>query len=57
MFCIGDTDPIITFTGANGAAPYTFTYTLNGGANQTIVSTGNDATITVSTAIDGSFSL
>ncbi len=54
--CIGDTDPIITFTGANGTAPYTFTYTLNGGANQTIVSTGNDATITVSTAIDGSFS-
>ena len=31
--------PDITFTGANGVAPYTFTYSVNGGSNQTVVST------------------
>ena len=53
--CVGDADPTITFTGANGTAPYVFTYTLNGGTNQTITSVGATATITVSTAVDGMF--
>jgi hypothetical protein len=48
--CQNSPSPLVTFTGANGTAPYTFTYSLNGGANQTIVSSGNTATITVPTA-------
>ncbi|MDB0011757.1 hypothetical protein N9E20_03010, partial [Crocinitomicaceae bacterium] len=54
--CQGATNPDITFTGANGTAPYTFTYNINGGANTTVVSTGNTATLSVSTATDGAYS-
>jgi gliding motility-associated-like protein len=53
--CQGDNAPAVTFTGASGTAPYTFTYTLNGGANQTIVSTGNTASIAAPTTVDGTF--
>src|SRR5690554_2304309 len=53
--CLGDTEPTITFTGANGTAPYTFTYNINGGANQTVSSTGNTATISAPTNTDGTF--
>ncbi len=52
--CQGAPEPQITFTGANGTAPYTFTYTLNGGAPQQIVTTsGNSVTINVPTATVG----
>ncbi|MFN5784405.1 MAG: beta strand repeat-containing protein, partial [Flavobacteriia bacterium] len=34
--CQNEAQPTVTFTGANGTAPYTFTYNLNNGANQTI---------------------
>jgi gliding motility-associated-like protein len=55
--CQGAPEPQITFTGANGTAPYTFTYTLNGGAPQQIVSTtGNTVTINVPTSTVGTFS-
>ncbi|MEC4050509.1 PKD domain-containing protein [Flavobacterium sp. SUN046] len=48
--CQNSASPLITFTGANGTTPYTFTYTLNGGTAQTIQSTtGNTATITIPT--------
>ena len=53
--CVNAAPAAITFTGANGTAPYVFTYSLNGGANQTITSTGNTATITVPSTIAGSF--
>jgi hypothetical protein len=53
--CQNDVAPLITFTGANGTAPYTFTYKFNGGANQTIVSLGNVATIAQPTGSAGSF--
>ncbi|HEX5149941.1 MAG TPA: putative Ig domain-containing protein [Parafilimonas sp.] len=43
--CQNATAPLITFTGANGTAPYTFIYKVNGGSNQTVVSTGNTATV------------
>ncbi|RZJ64003.1 MAG: T9SS type B sorting domain-containing protein, partial [Flavobacterium sp.] len=49
------TAPTLTFTGANGTAPYTFTYNINGGANRTIVSTGNAASITAPTTTVGTF--
>ncbi len=48
--CQNAPQPVITFTGANGTAPYTFTYTVSGtGGNQTITSLGNTATVSVST--------
>ncbi len=40
-------NPVVTFTGANGTAPYTFTYKINSGTNQTITSTGNTATVNI----------
>jgi len=45
--CENDPSPSITFTGANGTAPYTFTYNINGGPNLTVTSTGNTANLVV----------
>ncbi len=45
----------ITFTGANGTAPYTFTYNINGGSNLVVVSVGNAATVPVATITTGTF--
>ncbi|RYY50566.1 MAG: PKD domain-containing protein, partial [Chitinophagaceae bacterium] len=53
--CINGTAPLVTFTGAGTTAPYTFTYTINGGAPQTVVSSGNTATLTAPTGTAGSF--
>ncbi len=54
--CQNAANQTITFTGANGDAPYTFTYTINGGANQTITTTtGNSFSISVPTATVGVF--
>jgi len=48
--------PAITFTATGGAAPYTFTYNINGGANQQVVaSSGNTATVTAPTNAAGTF--
>lgn len=47
--------PTLTFTGANGTAPYTFTYNINGGTNRTVSSTGNTAIVSVPTTTVGSF--
>jgi gliding motility-associated-like protein len=47
--------PNITFTGANGTAPYTFTYNINGGASRTVTSTGNTATVSAPTSAVGTF--
>ncbi|TCD10570.1 T9SS type B sorting domain-containing protein [Pedobacter frigidisoli] len=49
------TAPVITFTGANGTAPYTFTYNINGGTGRTVTSTGNTATVSVPTTAVGTF--
>lgn len=57
VVCQGAAAPQVTFQGANGSSEYTFTYTLNGGANQTITTSGsNTATITVPTTNSGTFS-
>ncbi|MFN3753738.1 GEVED domain-containing protein [Flavobacterium sp.] len=53
--CQNDASPLVTFTGSNGTAPYTFTYKLNGGNNQTVVSLGNTATIAQPTGTAGTF--
>ena len=52
--CQNTTEPMVTFTGAGGTAPYTFTYDLDGGASQTVTTTtGNSVSIPVSTATVG----
>ncbi|MEY4891841.1 MAG: hypothetical protein RIQ34_453 [Bacteroidota bacterium] len=54
--CEGAAQPLITFTGADGTAPYRFTYTINGGAPQQIVTTsGNSVTLSVPTNTVGAF--
>ena len=45
--CVGDT-PQVTFTGATGTAPYTFTYAVDGGTPTTTSSTGGSSTASVS---------
>ncbi len=54
--CLNATNPQITFTGSSGNAPYTFTYNLNGGTNQTISTTsGNSISINAPTNVVGTF--
>ncbi len=54
--CLNATAPNITFTGANGTAPFTFTYTINGGGNLTVITTsGNSVTIAVPTTVAGTY--
>ena len=54
--CRNGASPNITFTGAGGTAPYTFTYTINGGSNQTVTTTvGSSVTVAVPTAAAGTF--
>ena len=51
--CKNDASPTLTFTGSNGIAPYIFTYSINGGTNKTITSTGNIATLAIPTTTVG----
>lgn len=52
--CLGTAAQTIRFTGANGTAPYTFSYRLNGGSVQAIsTSVGNTVDITVPTHTAG----
>ena len=54
--CYSATSPNVTFTGAAGTAPYTFTYNINGGANQTVTtSAGNSVNVSVPTGTAGTF--
>lgn len=54
--CQNATAPVITFTGANGIAPYTFTYNINGGASLTVTTTsGNSVTVSAPTGTTGIF--
>lgn len=57
LVCINSASPDITFTAASGTAPYTFTYTINGGAPQVITTTGANTSVTLpaSTAVAGVF--
>ena len=48
--CHNDTVQQVIFTGANGTSPYTFTYTLDGGPNQTITTSGGDSIIILASA-------
>ncbi|MCA0131915.1 PKD domain-containing protein [Winogradskyella alexanderae] len=56
--CLNDAPlPEVTFTGSGGDAPYTFVYTINGGANQTVTTAGNDdsVSVTVNTNVAGDY--
>ena len=54
--CLNASSPQIIFTGADGTAPYTFTYSINGGPNQTITTTtGNSVTLSVPATTAGTF--
>ncbi|NVO21347.1 MAG: hypothetical protein HXX13_16720, partial [Bacteroidetes bacterium] len=54
--CLNATSPSITFTGAGSTAPYTFAYTMNGGATQYVTTTsGNSITVSVPTGTAGTF--
>lgn len=54
--CQNASAPIITFTGSLGTAPYTFSYTINGGSVQTVTTTsGNAVTVSAPTANAGGF--
>lgn len=56
--CQHAVQPLITFTGSGGTAPYTFTYTVTGGGSQTVTTSGtnNSVTIAVNTSSAGIFS-
>ena len=54
--CQNSTSPSITFIGAGGTAPYTFTYNINNGSNQTITTvTGNSVSLSAPTTMSGVF--
>jgi len=54
--CQNTVSPVITFTGSSGTAPYTFTYTINGGASQTVTTTsGSSVTVSQPTTVSGSY--
>lgn len=53
--CQGDVEPNLVFVGSLGSSPYSFTYSLNNGSPQTIISTNDTATIDVSTQFPGTF--
>ncbi|MBK8601407.1 MAG: hypothetical protein IPN80_13435 [Flavobacterium sp.] len=54
--CLNSTGNVITFTGADGVAPYTFVYNINGGSNLSVTSTtGDTATVQVPTDVAGPF--
>ncbi len=56
VVCQGSASPVITFTGATGTAPYTFSYTISGdNTTHTVTSSGNTATVAVPTATAGTF--
>jgi hypothetical protein len=58
--CAGTASPVIKFTytgtGNEGVAPYTFTYKINNGTNQTVTTvTGDTVSIFVPTNIAGNY--
>ena len=54
--CAGSLPQPVTFTGSDGDAPYTFTYRINGGADQQIVTTsGNSVQLGVPTNTPGTY--
>jgi gliding motility-associated-like protein len=59
IVCQNGTQPIITFTGSNGTAPYTFSYQINGPPTLTVSSsaTSNSASVALPTTVAGNYTL
>ena len=54
--CKDAPEPLVTFTGAGGTAPYTFTYKINTGSQLTVTTTtGNSVTVAAPTSTDGTY--
>ena len=54
--CQNSTPPVITFTGGAAIAPYTFTYNINGGTNQSVTTTtGNSVSVPATISTPGVF--
>ena len=54
--CLNATQPVVTFTGSGGTAPYTFNYTINGVAQPALISNGAGvATVNAPTNVAGPF--
>ena len=54
--CQNATEPTVTFTGTSGTSPFTFTYTVNGGGNQTVSTTsGSSVTVAQPTTSAGTY--
>lgn len=54
--CQNNAAPSITFTGSGATPPYTFTFNINGGANQTVTTvSGNSVSVSVPTNVAGTF--
>lgn len=53
--CLNENQPLVTFQGTNGVSPFVFTYSINGGANQTVSSNTGQATISAPTNVSGDF--
>lgn len=55
--CLNSAMPAVSFVGSGGITPYTFTYRINGGANQTATTAGSNSALNVfaSTATAGTF--
>ncbi len=53
--CQNETPPQVVFLGTNGIPPFTFTYTVNGGPLQTVVSSGTSAIVWAPTDQSGTW--
>ena len=61
VVCQNGTQPVVTFTGSNGTAPYTFNYSITGPLGTTPYSvgptTGNNASVTLPIATAGNYTV
>jgi gliding motility-associated-like protein len=56
VVCLNDAAPTLTFSGNSGLAPYIFSYTMNGGAMQTVTSnTAGQITVQAPTSTAGNY--
>lgn len=53
--CLNENQPLVTFQGTNGVLPFVFTYSINGGANQTVSSNTGQVTVPAPTNVSGDF--
>ena len=57
VVCQNGTQPVVTFTGSNGTAPYTFNYSINSNPYFVGPTTGNNASVTLPIATAGNYTV